>query len=100
MAHAHLEVLRPGLRAIPARGAARFHGGEEALVERLYDAVESTGFECRIGVADGLVAAQLAARVQLVVPPGGSAAFLARFPVGEVAPPRLADPLVRLGLGA
>ncbi|MFD9687336.1 DNA polymerase Y family protein [Kitasatospora sp. NPDC059088] len=95
---AHLEVLRPGICAVPARGAARFHGGEEALVERLYDAVESAGVECRIGVADGLVAAQLAARAQLVVPPGGSAAFLARFPVGEVAPPRLADLLVRLGL--
>lgn len=31
---AHLEVVRPGLLAVAAAGAARFHGGEEALVER------------------------------------------------------------------
>ncbi|RKE02900.1 DNA polymerase Y family protein [Streptomyces sp. TLI_171] len=96
---ARLEVLRPGVCAIPARGAARFHGGEDVLVERLYDAVEAAGFACSIGVADGVAAALLAAREHRVVAPGGSPAFLAPHPVAEVAPPKLADLLVRLGIG-
>ncbi|MEV7122207.1 DNA polymerase Y family protein [Kitasatospora griseola] len=95
---ASVEVLRPGACAIPARAAARFHGGEDILVERLYDAVEAAGFTCRIGVADGVAAALLAAREQRVVPPGGSARFMAAHPVGEVAPAKLADLLVRLGV--
>ncbi|MET7986766.1 hypothetical protein [Streptomyces sp. NPDC005281] len=45
-----------------------------------------------------MAAAQLAARAQRVVPAGGSAPFLAPLPVGEVAPGRLADLLVLLGL--
>ncbi|MFD0531475.1 hypothetical protein ACFQ1I_40650 [Kitasatospora arboriphila] len=94
----HLEVLRPGICAIPARGPARFHGGEDRLVEKVIDAVEAAGFECRVGIADGLAAARLAARSHRVVPPGESARFLARFPVGELADEKLADLLVRLGL--
>ncbi|MFE9424141.1 DNA polymerase Y family protein [Kitasatospora sp. NPDC006697] len=95
---AHLEVVRPGVCAIPAAGAARFHGGEEQLLERLIDAVEACGFECQVGIADGLAAAQLAARAQRIVPAGASPRFLAPFPVTEVVPARLADLLVRLGL--
>ncbi|WP_329586887.1 DNA polymerase Y family protein [Kitasatospora sp. NBC_01250] len=95
---ARLEVLRPGLLAVPADGPARYHGGEERLVERVYDAIEAAGHECRVGVADGLLAAQLAARTEQVVPAGHSPRFLAGFPVAELGDARLADLLLRLGL--
>ncbi|MBP0454027.1 DNA polymerase Y family protein [Kitasatospora sp. RG8] len=95
---AHLEVLRPGLLAVPAASAARFHGGEEPLAERVVDAVEATGHPCRVGIADGLFAAQLAARVMRIVAAGDSSRFLAPFPVAELADAKLADLLSRLGL--
>jgi protein ImuB len=58
--------------------------------------------EHRVGVADGLFAAVLAAHAAVdepvVVPPGGSAAFLARWPVEALERPELADFLRRLGV--
>ncbi|MFJ9460798.1 DNA polymerase Y family protein [Kitasatospora sp. NPDC101447] len=95
---AHLEVVRPGVLAAPATGAARFHGGEDVLAERVVDAVEATGHPCTVGIADGLFAARLAARAQRIVPVGESARFLAPFPVAELGDGRLADLLGRLGL--
>jgi len=80
-----LEVARPGLLLLPAGGAARYHGSEAALAQALLGAVAArTGHESQVGVADGLLAAVLAAREDAVVPPGGSAAFLAPRPVGEL----------------
>jgi protein ImuB len=82
---AGLEVARPGLLLLPAGGAARYHGSELALAQALVGAVAArTGHESQVGVADGLLAAVLAAREDAVVPPGGSAAFLADRPVGEL----------------
>ncbi|MGW8567620.1 DNA polymerase Y family protein [Isoptericola sp. NPDC055881] len=82
---AGLEVARPGLLLLPAGGAARYHGSELALAQALAGAVAArTGHECQVGVADGLLAAVLAAREDAVVPTGGSAAFLADRPVGEL----------------
>ncbi|SKC82710.1 DNA polymerase Y family protein [Krasilnikoviella flava] len=82
---AGLEVARPGLLLLPAGGAARYHGSELALAQALVGAVAArTGHESQVGVADGLLAAVLAAREDAVVPPGGSAAFLAGRPVGEL----------------
>jgi len=82
---AGLEVARPGLLLLPADGAARYHGSELALAQALVGAVAArTGHESQVGVADGLLAAVLAAREDAVVPPGGSAAFLADRPVGEL----------------
>ncbi|MFJ9777208.1 DNA polymerase Y family protein [Kitasatospora sp. NPDC101157] len=95
---AHLEVVRPGLLAVAAAGAARFHGGEDVLAERIVDAVEAAGHPCRVGVADGLFAAQLAARAERIVPPGDSARFLAAHPVAELGDARLAGLLLRLGI--
>ena len=102
-----VEVLRPGLLVLAARGAARFFGSEAAAAERLVDAVAATGIECRIGIADELSTAVLAARRAALVPPGGGARFLAPLPVAELAvEPSLAgagrddlvDLLHRLGL--
>ncbi|TDD31118.1 DNA polymerase Y family protein [Actinomadura sp. KC06] len=96
-----VEVVRPGLCAIPARGPARFYGGEEALRVLVQDAVVEAGHDCGSGVADGLFAAELAARAGqggVVVPEGGAAAFLAPYPLSVLDRPELADLLRRLGI--
>ena len=105
--------IRLGVVALPARGPARFFGGEEAVVARLaavigaFDEVdnlddladvEHAGEEAGIGIADGLFAAMLAARSQLIVPPGGTADFLAPWSVATLARPDLAVTLQRLGV--
>ncbi len=101
------EVLRAGLLVLAARGVTRFFGSEEASAERLVDAAASVGVECRIGIADEMSTAVLAARRAALVPPGQGARFLAPLPVGELAvEPSLAGPgrddlvdlLHRLGL--
>lgn len=102
-----VEVLRPGLLVLPARGAARYFGSEEKAAERLVDAAAAVGVEAQIGIADELSTAVIAARHAALVPPGGGAAYLAPLPVAELArEPSLAgaeraglvDLLDRLGL--
>jgi len=94
-----VEVVQPGLLAFPASGAARYHGSEHVLAERVVDAAAAaSGGECWVGVADGLFAAALAARRGVLVPPGRTPAFLADHPVGVLGRPDLADLLKRLGL--
>src|SRR5919108_6168163 len=54
-----VEVLHPGECAFPARGAARYHGGEPSLVATLTAAVHATlggRGGCRVGIADGTFA--------------------------------------------
>ena len=87
--------VRLGVCALPARGPARFFGGEEAVVSRLAAVV---GESSAVGVADGLFAAVLAARAELIVPPGGTADFLAPWSVATLARPDLAVTLQRLGV--
>ena len=67
-----VEVLHPGACAIGARGPARYFGGEEALARKIIDAVARCGFACQVGVADGMFAAQLAARAPRVPQARGS----------------------------
>jgi protein ImuB len=110
-----VEVLRPGACTIGARGPARYFGGEKALARKIIDVVACLGFACQVGVADGLFAAQLAARVPrrgaagrpgpagapdtaVIVPPSQTPAFLAPHPVGSLGDPELADLLSRLGV--
>ncbi len=105
--------IRLGVGALPARGPARFFGGEEAVVARLaavigaLDEVDNlddlenlgkVGEEAKIGIADGLFAALLAARSELIVPPAGTAGFLAPWSVATLARPDLAVTLQRLGI--
>ena len=89
--------VRLGVCALPARGPARFFGGEEAVVSRLAETVDEEA-AATIGVADGLFAATLAARAELIVPPGGTAGFLAPRSVATLARPDLAVTLQRLGV--
>ncbi len=87
--------VRLGVGALPARGPARFFGGEEAVAALL---AGSVGEEVVVGVADGLFAAVLAARAGLIVPPGGTADFLAPWSVATLARPDLAVTWQRLGI--
>ncbi|MFG3229499.1 DNA polymerase Y family protein [Kitasatospora sp. NPDC048194] len=158
-----VEVIRPGLCAIPVKGPGRYFGGEEALAAKVGAAVAEalsrppvpdavpgavavptgeptertdpadpsgtldpanpldpadtagppdpagratptappapqTAPHARIGVADGLFAAVLAARAGVLVPAGRTAEFLAPYPVGTLGDEPLAELLGRLGL--
>ena len=80
-----VEIVRPGLVALPAQGPVGWFGGEQAAAEALVDQVAArTGVECQVGVADGLFAAVLAARRGLAVAPGDTPAFLAPLGVEEL----------------
>ena len=132
-----VEANRPGRCSFGVRGPVRLFGGEVALVRHTAEVVDAavarvgSGSDggpgsrvpgcqipgCRVGVADGAFAAGLAARGggpapehPMIVPRGGSPAFLAPLPVevllpveslaGSSAGPTadLVDVLVRLGL--
>jgi protein ImuB len=104
-----VEVVRPGLCVLAARGPARYFGGEDTLRQRVADAVDDTidvfrvhplhlDDRTRTGVADGPFAAALAAARAAVVPPGDSPAFLAAFGIDVLDQPELCDLLRRLGI--
>ncbi|WP_405090540.1 DNA polymerase Y family protein [Micromonospora sp. NBC_01392] len=96
---AGVEVIRPGACATAARGPSRYLGGEEAAAERIVEHVaQSCAVESQVGIADGVFAAGLAAREGRIVPPGGTAAFLATRPVEALGRPALVDLLRRLGV--
>jgi hypothetical protein len=90
-------TVHAGLCSLPARGPARYFGGEDRLVRLLADAASAVT-TVEVGVADGLFAAVLAAQGGVIVPAGGSAEFLAPFPVGILGQPELAELLHRLGI--
>ncbi|MDR1392612.1 MAG: DNA polymerase Y family protein [Bifidobacteriaceae bacterium] len=80
-----VELLRPGLLLCPAVGVSRYHGGDQALAEHLLTQVAAeTGAESWVGIADGLLAAILAARQSLIIEPGGSPSFLAPHPLTDI----------------
>ncbi|GAA1947454.1 DNA polymerase Y family protein [Amycolatopsis minnesotensis] len=99
-----VEVVRPGIVAVPVRGAAGYFGGEDALAELLVDHVSgNAGVECQIGVADGLFAATLAAHRSMFVRRGEAGEFLAPLAITELDQPgaergELVDLVKRLGL--
>jgi protein ImuB len=88
-----IEVLRPGECAFPARGAARYHGGEAALIAAVLAAVDQVlgalG-RCQVGIADGRFAASLATR---------HAPHLGPAPSGPPDPASCADPAGPAGPG-
>jgi hypothetical protein len=108
-----IETVRLGVCAVPTRGPSRYFGGDLSLCKEVADRVASAVPDTRAGVgaADGLFAAVLAARSAsaapqhddgpggvLVVPPGGTPAFLSAWPVGILERVELADLLLRLGI--
>ena len=89
-----VEALRPGLHALGARGPSRYFGGEQALAElvarAVADAVPSAS-RAGVGVADGLFAAGLAARVaagtsRTLAAAGTSRTLAARVAAGTSGP--------------
>jgi protein ImuB len=118
-----IEVIRPGICAFSARGPARYFGGEAELARQLIETVRRLGFDCGIGIADGMFAALLASRDALldrgpanlghgtgeppggerpvaavVVPPKATPEFLAPRSVTVLGEPELSDLLIRLGI--
>lgn len=80
-----IEVVYPGVIAVPARGVASYFGGEHTAAERIVEHVaRGAGVRCHVGVADGLFAAVLAARRSALVPRGHAADFLAPLGIGEL----------------
>jgi len=115
-----IDPVRPGVCALPIKGPARYFGGEAAVLERVAAAVATVTDDgmaagsgagagsgtaagsgtgaLQLGVAEGLFAADLAARAGVIVPVGGTREFLATWPVATLATPELCDLLPRLGL--
>lgn len=103
-----VEVLGPGALALPTRGPSRYFGGDGALAEKVAHLIDDVTGQagCGVGVADGLFAAGLAARVvgtgcgAVVVPPGESGSWLAPYSVRVLGAEYedLADLLIRLGI--
>jgi protein ImuB len=96
-----VEVIRPGLIAVPARGPSRYYGGEQEAATTINRAVAGAGFEAAVGIADGTFAATLAARVLpagAVIPTEETTAFLAPQPVSVLNRPDLTGTLTRLGI--
>ncbi|MFC0195788.1 DNA polymerase Y family protein, partial [Microbacterium arthrosphaerae] len=115
-----VQLVRPGLCALGARGPARYYGGETEAARMLLGALRDAGLHgVRAGIADGPFTAEQAARggttadePVFVVPAGGAAGFLAPLSVavldasamvggGATAPKETADLvglLARLGV--
>jgi protein ImuB len=94
-----VEVVRPGVCAVAARGPSRYFGGEEAAAELLVEHVaQACDVEAQAGIADGVFAATLAARAGRLIPPNATAQFLAGLDVAALGRPGLADLLRRLGI--
>lgn len=107
-----VEVLRPGLVAMRARGPARYYGGEPAAAQALIEFAQAEGdADPRVGIADGKFSARHAATTPgghaalsaplpgvRIVEPGRSAEFVSTIAVSEGAPPELAALLSGLGI--
>jgi len=98
-----VQVVRPGVCAVRSRGFAGYVGSEAEAAEVLLESVVTTlGITTgRVGVADGLFTALQAAYAGdpvRIVPPGGSAAFLAPLPVRRLGDETLTTLLPRLGV--
>jgi hypothetical protein len=96
-----VEPVRLGVCALPARGPSRFFGGEKAVVDLLTTsvaAVVGSPDRVRVGVADGLFAATLAARSSVVVASSTTPSFLAPWSLSVLGRSELAVTLQRLGV--
>lgn len=101
-----VQVLRPGLLAVRARGPVRYFGGEMAAAHALQQSLlEQALCDVRVGCAEGVFAAEQAARATTAtdpirtVPADLTADFLAPMSIELVSPDeRTATVLRRLGV--
>lgn len=105
----HVQVLRPGSVAVRITGAARFYGGEDAVIERLLDQTHEAELpDVRIAIAQGLFAAEQAAfstsaeRPVVNLSATTTIQFLRTLPVETIAAfvgqPEMAKTLRRMGI--
>jgi len=93
------EVVRLGLYVLPLRGPSRFLGGDDAVLRAVRQVVlDVAGAPPKLGVAEGLFCAELAAHCELVVPLGGSDAFRRAQPLDVLGRKDLTTTCQRLGL--
>jgi len=100
-----VEIVRPGVCACATRGPSRYFGGDGALAAKVQAAIP---VPCSVAIADGVFAAELAARSDAgVIASGKSPEFLAPFPVRVLVDlasddhdeiTELVDLLLRLGI--
>jgi protein ImuB len=94
--------VRPGLCAL--RVPSRFYGGEKEAAAVVAEHLVGAGvWDFRIGIADGIFAAEHAARRAAsqdcwIIARGGSAVFLAALPIGVLENAELVTLLRRLGI--
>jgi len=99
-----VSVIRPGTCAVRAKGPSRYYGGEEQAAAVIAEHLVGLGIaDCRFGVPDSAFAAEQAARqadaqASVVVPVGGSGAFLRDMAVDLLGDHALVSLLKRLGL--
>jgi protein ImuB len=98
-----VQLIRPGLCVVRARGLSGYLGAEELAAETVLEAViaELGIASGRVGVADGVFTAVQAARQAdpvHVVARGGSAEFLAPLPISGLGDSGLTELLPRLGV--
>lgn len=103
-----VQLVRPGLCALRARGPARYYGGERDAAEMILAALAELGLAgVRAGIADGPFTAEQAARARAhgpaddpvrVVPQGEAASFLSPLPITTLENPELIGLLARLGV--
>jgi protein ImuB len=87
-----VQLIRPGLCALRARGPARYYGGEVEAARVLLGVLSDAGLDgVRAGIADGPFTAEQAARYAarpsdpvFVVPAGGAAGFLAPLSIAAL----------------
>lgn len=94
----NVEIVRPGVACVGARGPSGYFGGDGAAVAALSKRLAALDVIAQIGIADGPFAAIQAARHGVVVPPGESASWLAPLPIDVLDRPELISLLRRLGL--
>ncbi|MFB2599830.1 DNA polymerase Y family protein [Herbiconiux sp. P17] len=100
----NVQIVRSGSCALAVRGAARFYGGEHAAALAFLERFAELGVtDARVGVADGMFAADQAARLPgvdliRIVPAGGSPGFLRGLPLQLLDEPELTTLLWRLGI--
>lgn len=99
---AGVQLVRPGMLAIKARGPAQYYGGELPTARLLTGKLAELGVpNARIGIADGPFAAEHAARHAqnvLIIPAGSSPSFLGQLPIAALDDAKLVSLLGRLGI--
>jgi len=94
--------IRAGICALPV--PRRFYGGEPQAAAVIAEMLVEYGvWDCRVGIADGMFAAEQAARRAeaqswFVVPPQGSGRFLAELEISALDDAELVSLLRRLGI--